>query len=151
MVKKTKKHSLLKQAATPKRIKRPPSSADNASQHQAQQDEPSRQGAPQRTKPKGKLGQIILFTLLALLAIFMLMPKPQLITYQKLGLVASSIYVPTLLGGPTLVDSELYLQSIDANKAMYLCRDRTQADTCHRYEIIKQEGFFAVLVHLFSS
>ena len=122
MVKKTKKHSLLKQAATPKRIKRPPSSADNASQRQAQQDEPSRQEFLKRTK-QSKLGQIILFTLLALLAIFMLMPKPQLITYQKLGLVARSIYVPTLLGGPTLVDSELYLQSIDANKAMYLCRD----------------------------
>ncbi|MCG9759593.1 MULTISPECIES: hypothetical protein [Pseudoalteromonas] len=97
-------------------------------------------------KPKGKSKWI---TLAVVGILFIALPKPQLITYEKLGLVASSVYWSGLPGiDPVLFDSNLHPKPALERNTLYLCHDLKNPDSCQKYQIIKQEGFIAAMMKL---
>ncbi|KZN45607.1 hypothetical protein [Pseudoalteromonas luteoviolacea] len=106
-------------------------------QQAATAEAPTKQGAK----------KLIFIGILAVIAI--LIPKPQLITYKKLGLVAQSVYWPGLPGlKPVLFDSVLQpIPALDRD-TLYLCQDVSSPDTCQKYAIIKKEGFIAAMKNL---
>ncbi|MEO2266375.1 hypothetical protein V1358_03395 [Pseudoalteromonas sp. YIC-656] len=99
---------------------------------------------------KSASSKLIFYAIIIAIIAFIFTPKPQLLTYQKLGMVTSSVYLPPILGGPSLVDSSLVVQSEPEDNSLYLCHDLGQTNTCQKYQIVKREGVFAVIVHLFS-
>lgn len=114
---------------------------------QAQQtNTPQTQAATDNDKPKGK-GKWIVLAVIGIL--FIILPKPQLITYEKLGLVASSIYWQGLPGiDPVLFDSNLHPKPALERNTLYLCHDLKTPDSCQKYQIVKQEGFIAAMMKL---
>ncbi|RXF02216.1 hypothetical protein [Pseudoalteromonas sp. PS5] len=154
MAKTSKKQSLLGQVqpSTKKPIKRKVQNHRTSPQQvaalKAQQAAAlqNQQSSLNEEKPKRKAKWIILGVLLALFIVF---PKPKLITYEKLGLVASSVYWPGLPGiDPVLFDSNLHPQPALERNTLYLCHDLKKPDTCQKYQIIKQEGFIAATIKL---
>ncbi|MEJ6473333.1 hypothetical protein [Pseudoalteromonas piscicida] len=153
MAKPSKKQSLLGQVQPNKKKqpsranKRKPSpqqlaalKAQQAAALQAQQQNVA------EDKPKGK-GKWI--TLGVLLVLFLVFPKPQLITYEKLGLVANSVYWPGIPGiDPVLFDSNLHPKPALERNTLYLCHDLKNPDSCQKYQIIKQEGFISAMIKL---
>ncbi|MCF2856347.1 hypothetical protein L1286_02605 [Pseudoalteromonas sp. SMS1] len=120
------------------------------SQQQMRQQALQQQGIPAATSeapPKKGIKGLIFLGVLALTLV--LFPKPQLITYKKLGLVAQSVYWPGLPGvKPVLFDSALQpIPALDRD-TLYLCQDISNPDTCQKYAIIKQEGFLSALKSL---
>ncbi|KPH94564.1 hypothetical protein AMS58_11225 [Pseudoalteromonas porphyrae] len=84
-----------------------------------------------------------------ILLIAVSVPKPQLITYEKLGLVTQSVYWPGMFGyGATLFDSSLQPQADLTRNSLYLCRNMKQPDSCQKYRITENAGFFAALKKL---
>ncbi|WP_372766889.1 hypothetical protein [Pseudoalteromonas sp.] len=81
----------------------------------------------------------------------LIIPKPQMISYQKLNVVGTSIYWPGFLGLPaTILDSDLTLAGDIEQGKIYLCDNINQNVGCHKYQIVKQEGFISVISHLIS-
>ena len=96
----------------------------------------------QKTKAK-----LIIVGMIVLIAVTV--PKPQLITYEKLGLVTQSVYWPGMFGyGATLFDSSLHPQADLTRNSLYLCRNMKQPDSCQKYRITENAGFFAALKKL---
>ncbi|MBB1364931.1 hypothetical protein H5154_00765 [Pseudoalteromonas sp. SR44-5] len=79
----------------------------------------------------------------------LVIPKPQLLTYEKLGLVTQSVYWPGLFGyGAMLFDSNLQPNADLARNSLYLCQNNKQPDTCQKYRVTEQAGFFSALQKL---
>lgn len=139
MSKQTKKQSLLGQAQT----KRP-------NKRTAKRNKPA-QNVPQQTttinvqqQPEIKRGKIKWIILALLLLLFIIFPKPKLLIYQKLGLVAESIYWDGLPGiEPLLLDSKLHPRSSLEQDILYLCTNKNDPKTCQRYHIIEQRGIIS--------
>ena len=84
--------------------------------------------------------------------LFIVFPKPQLITYEKLGVVATSVYWSALPGlDPVIFDSSLHPRPALDKNTLYLCMNKLDPDTCQKYQIIKKEGFFSALKALISN
>lgn len=105
-------------------------------------------------KKKNHTGRKILtlFFLLSLLAM-LIVPKPQLISYKKLNLVAHSIYLPGWFGRPgKFIDSS---QRVIINKSLgllYLCFPETlPREKCNRYQFIEQKGVIPAIKHYLGS
>ncbi|CAM3587381.1 MULTISPECIES: hypothetical protein [Pseudoalteromonas] len=155
MAKPSKKQSLLGQvqsnqkkrtSTTKNRRPSPQQIAAMKAQQTAQAQQA--QTATDNDRPKGK-GKWITLAVIGIL--FVVLPKPQLITYEKLGLVASSVYWPGLPGiDPVLFDSNLHPKPALERNTLYLCHDLKNPDTCQKYQIIKQEGFIAAMMELIS-
>ena len=149
MVKKNNSNTLL----TKTKVRKRPVSSANAEDTRASNLHNSN-GLPAAEQQGGKQrsasAKLMLYGAFILLFALLLIPKPQLLTYQKLSMVATSIYLPPLLGGPVLLDSTLAVQSISEDNNLYLCQDLSQVSSCQKYQIIKREGVFAVIMHLFS-
>lgn len=153
MAKPSKKQSLLGQvqsnqkkrtSTTKNRRPSPQQIAAMKAQQTAQAQQA--QTATDNDRPKGK-GKWITLAVIGIL--FVVLPKPQLITYEKLGLVASSVYWPGLPGiDPVLFDSNLHPKPALERNTLYLCHDLKNPDTCQKYQIIKQEGFIAAMMKL---
>ena len=80
------------------------------------------------------------------IAVILIIPKPQLLTYEKLGLVTQSVYWPGLFGhGAMLFDSHLQPNADLSRNSLYLCQNNKQPDTCQKYRITEQGGFFSAL------
>ncbi|WMO12979.1 hypothetical protein [Pseudoalteromonas piscicida] len=159
MAKPSKKQSLLGQvqsnqkkrtSTTKNRRPSPQQIAAMKAQQTAQaQQAQQAQTATDNDRPKGK-GKWITLAVIGIL--FVVLPKPQLITYEKLGLVASSVYWPGLPGiDPVLFDSNLHPKPALERNTLYLCHDLKNPDTCQKYQIIKQEGFIAAMMKLLQS
>ncbi|WP_010606665.1 hypothetical protein [Pseudoalteromonas maricaloris] len=156
MAKPSKKQSLLGQvqsnqkkrtSTTKNRRPSPQQIAAIKAQQTAQAQQA--QTATDNDRPKGK-GKWIALAVIGIL--FVVLPKPQLITYEKLGLVASSVYWPGLPGiDPVLFDSNLHPKPALERNTLYLCHDLKNPDTCQKYQIIKQEGFIAAMMKLLQS
>ncbi|QUI64158.1 hypothetical protein GSF04_17370 [Pseudoalteromonas sp. A22] len=155
MAKPSKKQSLLGQVQSNQKKRtsttknRRPSPQQIAAM-KAQQTAQAQQAqiATDNDRPKGKSKWI---TLAVIGILFVVLPKPQLITYEKLGLVASSVYWPGLPGiDPVLFDSNLHPKPALERNTLYLCHDLKNPDTCQKYQIIKQEGFIAAMMELIS-
>ncbi|CAM4322235.1 hypothetical protein [Pseudoalteromonas ostreae] len=79
----------------------------------------------------------------------LIIPKPQLLTYEKSGLVTQSVYWPGLFGyGAMLFDSNLQPNADLARNSLYLCQNNKQPDTCQKYRVTEQAGFFSALQKL---
>ncbi|MFY8325471.1 hypothetical protein [Pseudoalteromonas sp. ZZD1] len=99
-----------------------------------------------QSKPKSR---VLIITLVILLLIFLITPKPQLITYQKLGLVTQSVYWPGLFGyGANLFDSSLKPRADLERNTLYLCQNLKQPATCQKYRVTETKGFFAAMSKL---
>ncbi|PHI38135.1 hypothetical protein CBQ28_05785 [Pseudoalteromonas sp. GCY] len=153
MAKPSKKQSLLGQVQSNQKKRTSTTKSRRPSPQQiaamkAQQTAQAQQAqtATDNDRPKGKNKWIALAVIGIL---FVVLPKPQLITYEKLGLVANSVYWPGLPGiDPVLFDSNLHPKPALERNTLYLCHDLKDPNTCQKYQIIKQEGFIAAMMKL---
>lgn len=156
MAKPSKKQSLLGQVQSNQKKRTSTTKSRRPSPQQiaamkAQQTAQAQQAqtATDNDRPKGKNKWIALAVIGVL---FVVLPKPQLITYEKLGLVANSVYWPGLPGiDPVLFDSNLHPKPALERNTLYLCHDLKDPNTCQKYQIIKQEGFIAAMMKLLQS
>jgi len=140
MTKKIKKQSLLGKTPEKKSPARP--SVKRGVAKQAPTSPQSPINAPvESNKSKTKWYVLALIILMLLFT-----PKPTLLTYEKLGLVANSIYWPGFFGfGATLLDSTLEPKANLERGTLYLCQDLSQPASCQKYNITQQHGFIAAL------
>lgn len=150
MSKQPKKQALLGQAQRKPNNK----SAANKKRMALQQQKIAQQQAAQATqqeipqKPSFKRW----ITLGVLIIVAILFPKPQLITYEKLGMVATSVYWSGLPGvEPVLFDSALHPRSALDRNTLYLCIDKNDPNTCQKYQIVKKEGVISAITTLISN
>ena len=148
MVKKTNTNTLLTKTKVQKRPV-PPNNGEKDTRGELSKDAQS-PSLEHGEKQKSASAKLMLYCLGIVFIALILIPKPQLLTYQKLSMVATSIYIPPVLGGPSLLDSSLFVQSTPKDNTLYLCQDLSLASSCQKYHIIKKEGVFAVIMHLFS-
>lgn len=143
MSKKIKKQSLL--GKTPKQKKPIRPTTARATSNSA----PVTPATPNNVRLENKKNPTKWYALALIILILLITPKPTLITYEKLGMVTSSVYWPGLFGyGATLFDSSLE-PIADLNRGtLYLCQDLLQPTTCHKYNITQQHGFFPALKKL---
>ncbi|MBQ4857118.1 hypothetical protein [Pseudoalteromonas sp. MMG007] len=98
----------------------------------------------ERKHTKPKKGLFITFAVIAV--IILAFPKPTLLTYKKLGMVSESIYWPGVFGkGAMLIDSNLHPQFDSKRKSLYLCSDLQKPQSCQKYQVIADNGVFAVI------
>lgn len=146
---KIKRQSLMGDSASKKKVKqratkKQPAQSPSQAEIQAAQKQVA---AKVEAKPKKGLWLSLVFIALAILII----PKPQLISYQKLNVVGTSIYWPGFLGLPaTIFDSDLTLAGEIEQGKIFLCDNINQNVGCHKYQVVKQEGFISVILSFFS-
>ncbi|MCF2907894.1 hypothetical protein L1285_06095 [Pseudoalteromonas sp. DL2-H2.2] len=152
MAQKPKKQALLGQVDArskkkqPRQKKRLSPQQQKALQQQQLQQQAQLAAAQQAQAKSGKTRWIVAAVILLLVILF---PKPKLITYEKIGLVAQSVYWPGLPGvDPVLFDSNLYIRPALERNMLYLCQDERDPDSCQKYQIIKQQGFISALMAL---
>ncbi|MDB2356059.1 hypothetical protein N9V89_02390 [Pseudoalteromonas sp.] len=145
MSNKIKKQSLL--GKTPQRNKTQKSSAKKTTAATAQSTaNTANNESADENKPKSRK---LIITLIVIVLGFLITPKPQLITYQKLGLVTQSVYWPGLFGyGANLFDSSLQPRADLERNTIYLCQDLKQPATCQKYRVTEKSGFFAAMKKL---
>lgn len=98
---------------------------------------------------KSKSHTKILLSILILL-ILALLPYPKVIVYEKLGVVAQSIYVPSRFGSPSgLLDSHSEVRLDNELRWLYLCDTFSGEKTCNRYDIVETQGFFSAVTLYF--
>ena len=146
----SKKQSLLGQIQ-PQKKKRPSNQKKKRSSPQQQRAAQAQVQAQQSVSEKSKgIKRWIILSIIAL--IFIVFPKPQLITYEKVGVVATSVYWSALPGlDPVIFDSSLHPRPALDKNTLYLCMNKLDPDTCQKYQIIKKEGFFSALKVLISN
>ena len=145
MSNKIKKQSLL--GKTPQRKKtQQPSTKRAASVTSQNTTGTGSEVNAQDSKPKRRT---LIITSVVLVLGFLITPKPQLITYQKLGLVTQSVYWPGIFGyGANLFDSSLQPRADLERNTIYLCQDLKQPATCQKYRVTEKSGFFAAMKKL---
>ncbi len=90
------------------------------------------------------------YTLIVIVLIILITPKPVLITYEKLGMVSQSVFWPGVFGyGANVFDSTLSPRANLGRNVIYLCQDKHKPDTCQKYRITENSGFIAALKKLF--
>ncbi|MCG7533811.1 hypothetical protein [Pseudoalteromonas sp. OOF1S-7] len=153
MAQRPKKQALLNQVDARSKKKQPAQKRrlspqqQRALQQQQLQQQAQLAAAQQAQAKSGKNRWIMAAVLLLIIIIF---PKPKLITYEKLGLVAQSVYWPGLPGvKPILFDSNLHIRPALERNTLYLCQDERDPDSCQKYQIIEQQGFISALMTLF--
>jgi hypothetical protein len=145
--KKNKKQALLGQVQGKHkaRITRTPHKANLTIEKATEQ--PKNKAKLQQTDVNKRPTKWIVLGVLTLAAI--IFPKPQLITYEKLGLVSQSVYWSGALGfDPVLFDSNLHPRPALDRNTLYLCVDENNPDSCQKYQIIEQGGFIPALKKL---
>lgn len=139
----TKKQSLL--GKTPQKRKNPVKKPRNRSQATPPS---SANTAPIVKANASKSKKGLLICLAVIFLVIIIFPKPTLLTYKKLGLVSESIYWPGIFGyGRTLLDSNLHPQLDEKRNALYLCMDKKAPQSCQKYQLIKNNGFFAAVAN----
>ncbi|WP_125716279.1 hypothetical protein [Pseudoalteromonas rubra] len=154
MAQKPKKQALLGQVDARSKKKQPrqkkrlsPQQQKALQQQQLQQQ--AQLAAEQQAQAQAKSGKTRWIVAAVVLLLVILFPKPKLITYEKLGLVAQSVYWPGLPGvNPILFDSNLHIRPALERNMLYLCQDERDPDSCQKYQIIKQQGFISALMAL---
>jgi hypothetical protein len=142
MAREIKRQQLLSRDLNPKKTK--PTSKKKPQPQQLRQAKESQKN--QRTKiakKKSGLAKKLLMGFVGIILVAMIIvPKPHVLVYKKLNLVAQSIYIPGWFGQPghfldspqrVIVDKQLAL--------VYLCFSKTQPkEQCNRYQFIEQKG-----------
>lgn len=148
MAKNIRKVGLLKDS---KPANKPTFQTDNATAADNASPNAARNGLLAPAKASAKVpaiaGKVLSYLLLLLLLALILLPKPELLRYQKLNTVATSIYWPGVYGvGEGLVDSDLTVYIDRARQELNLCYQHEQAQQCSRYQILQQGGMVDVLL-----
>jgi hypothetical protein len=96
-------------------------------------------------KRKTSLRLIVILFFIGTLLI--LLPKPQLLSYQKFDVVGTSIYWPGFLNFPAaLLDSHLVLKGDIEQGKIFLCDKVNKNIGCQKYQIVEQQGVFDVIL-----
>ncbi|WP_143871304.1 hypothetical protein [Catenovulum sediminis] len=105
------------------------------------------QNAEQASYPQVKKKRNTKWYLMALLLIVaMFLPYPQVIVYEKLGVVAESIYIPSRFGSEDfMLDTNADVQIDNASRWLYLCTTLQNERQCNRFDIVEQRGFFSAI------
>lgn len=147
MAKNIRKVGLLKDS---KPATKPAFQADNTTTKQNAGTNAARTGSngkAQSSKMLAFAGRVLSYLLLLLILLLMVLPKPELLRYQKLNTVATSIYWPGIYGvGEGLVDSDLAVYIDRSRQELNLCYQHEQAQQCTRYQILQQGGLVDVLL-----
>lgn len=99
---------------------------------------------------KGSIvGKILSYVGILLLLAVIVVPKPELLRYQKMNTVTTSIYWPGVFGvGAGLLDSHLSVYIDNARQELNLCYQHQQSQQCSRYQIVHQGGLVDVIMYL---
>ncbi|GEM_PF-3195957 len=117
-------------------------------QIQAQSEgQPENDQALKVVKPKSKVKPYLFILILLVLAV---LPYPKVIVYEKLGVVAESIYIPSRFGSQDFILDSHYQINLDAQQRwLYLC-DNQNLKQCTRYDVVEVKGFFAAVKLFFT-
>ncbi|MFC3033890.1 hypothetical protein ACFOEE_15330 [Pseudoalteromonas fenneropenaei] len=150
MANQQKKQALLGKVPAQQKSKRPVNKQQAQQlQRQMQIQRNKEMTARENTQPDKKLNVKRWSVGLIVLLVAIIFPKPQLISYEKLGLVAESVYWPGLPGvDPVLFDSNLHPRPALERNTLYLCVNKNDPDSCQKYNIVSKQGFFAALKKL---
>ena len=144
MSNKIKKQSLL--GKTPQRKKPTPSTNKRNATSQTRSANQATTSPASPELPVTKKSRTGLIAAIVVVCTILIIPKPQLLTYEKLGLVTQSVYWPGVFGyGAMLFDSNLQPNADLARNSLYLCQNNKQPETCHKYRVTEQAGFFSAL------
>lgn len=147
MAKNIRKVGLLKDS---KPAKKPAFQTDNTTTKQNAGTNTARTGSDgkaQSSKMLAFAGRVLSYLLLLLILLLIVLPKPELLRYQKLNTDATSIYWPGIYGvGEGLVDSDLAVYIDRSRQELNLCYQHEQAQQCTRYQILQQGGLVDVLL-----
>ncbi len=147
MTKNIKKVGLLKDSAPAPKAKTQATSTNSATVT-AQQNAAASTATP--SNKSSMASKLLSYVLLLLLLAIVLVPKPQLLRYQKMNTVTSSIYWPGIFGlGAGLLDSNLAVYIDNARDELNLCYQHQQTQQCSRYQIVYQGGLVDVITFLF--
>lgn len=105
-------------------------------------------------KKKSSAGSRIFQVFLALFFVgLIIVPKPKLIVYKKLSLVANSIYIPGWFGSPGyMLDSTQRVIIDESLNIIYFCYAKDlPKEQCNRYEFIEKKGMFSALWHYYQN
>lgn len=78
-----------------------------------------------------------------------IVPKPKLLVYQKLGLVTNSVYIPGWFGAAGHIVDSTQRVIIEENLGLvYLCYQRDQPiEHCNRFTFVEEKGMIAAFIH----
>lgn len=102
--------------------------------------------SPVQKKP---ISLIRLVTFAIIAGIILISPKPSLITYEKSGLVAQSIYWPDFYFiEERILDSHINVSIDNEEENIFFCHTNTDISGCQKYRIIEKRGMLAVFIHV---
>ncbi|MCU4676292.1 hypothetical protein N7931_11710 [Catenovulum sp. 2E275] len=100
-----------------------------------------------QTKAPSKTKYYVMALFLVTLAC---LPYPKVIVYEKLGIVAQSIYIPSRFGSqPFILDSQYKINLDQHQRWLYLC-DEQNSRHCTRYDIVEIKGLFSAIKLFFT-
>lgn len=138
--------------------KRKPKKSQNKTSQQANaaaaaQAQANAKAEAAKAKKQSKPSKFKLYFFGIIIIALIIVPKPQVLVYKKLGLTASSIYIPGWFGTPgKLLDST---QKVILEKQLglvYLCfgeinPGKQLKEQCNRYQFVEQRGIFSAFFH----
>ena len=96
---------------------------------------------------KGLVGLVVI-----MLAAVIMIPKPQLISYQAADQISQGVYWPGITSSGRFLDSNADFVKIDATtNNLHLCYRFEQGDSCQQYEIIQSHGLFETIIFMFNN
>jgi hypothetical protein len=131
----------------PKAKKPSPTQQQKVPQH-SQQNQAQNKSVVTKKK-SSRVKKFVQFFFSLFFIAFIIAPKPQLLIYKKLDLVANSIYIPGWFGQPGfLLDSDQRVVIDKPLGLVYLCYKKEQPkEHCNRFNFIEQKGIFSALGH----
>lgn len=101
--------------------------------------------APSNSTSSAKKSNLRYAFIALLLIILVIFPYPKVIVYEKLGVVAQSIYIPSRFGSPEFfLDTHYQVDLENDHRWLYLC-DRQTKRHCNRYDIVEIKGVFSAM------
>jgi hypothetical protein len=92
---------------------------------------------------------ILLLTMVALLITAVLIPMPELVTYERANVVSKGVYWRGLGESGKLLDARASFVKIDEDTGyLFVCHDMPSMNACQQYRIIERQGPIAALSHL---
>ncbi|KMT65763.1 hypothetical protein [Catenovulum maritimum] len=95
--------------------------------------------------------KVKIYLLAFLLLTLMVLPYPKVIVYEKLGIVAESVYIPSRFGSKDFfLDANAEVNIDDQQRWLYICNEIQGDQNCQRYDIVEIKGIFSVIGYFIS-
>lgn len=92
---------------------------------------------------------LILLPLVTLLVAWIIIPMPQLITYERAQVVSKGVYWRGFGESGQLMDARAsYVKIDESTNHLHICYQFENVDSCQQYQILKSQGLFAVISYL---